>query len=304
MAVAVKNSTDQKKIILAAGLGLLAIIALWWTFFGFGGSSKPTPKPTRGAVAAASPVPARSADAQPEPDQSADSAYIRTINLGESQPAIPEPRRNIFAFYVPTPTPTPKQVVVVPTPAPPPPLLLASLSPANVYARTEDFTLQVTGDKFTPAVHIVMDGRELPTRFVSPQQLSATVPAAMIATAGARGITVKSSDGSLYSAPTPLIVAAPPVPNYSYVGLIARKTSIGDTAILMDKSNKDMLSVQRGDVLHGGFRVTSISDSEVLVVDVKLKITHPIKMSSDGGDRASFPQGRQPPRVAAEDDEP
>src|SRR5213595_1258465 len=99
MAVAVKNSTDQKKIILAAALGLLAIIALWWTFFGFGGTSKPTPKPTKAAVAAASPIPLRSTDAQPEPDQPADSTFIRTINLDESRPAIPEARRNIFAFY-------------------------------------------------------------------------------------------------------------------------------------------------------------------------------------------------------------
>jgi len=305
MAVPAKNSTDQKKIILAAGLGVLAIIALWWTFFGFGGSSKPTPKPTRGAVATASPVPPRSVDAQPESDQSVDSPWLRTINLSDSSPAIPEPKRNIFAFYVPPPPPTPApKPVPTPTPEPPPPVLLASLSPSNVYARTDDFTLQATGDKFTPAVHIYMDGRELPTRYVSPQQLSATVPAAMIATAGARGITVKSSDGKLYSNPSPLVVAAPPVPNYSYVGLLGKKRSIGDTAILMDKGTKDMLSVQRGDLVGGRYRVSSISDSEVIVIDVNLKIKHPIKMSTDSADRGSFPQGRQPPRVAAEDDEP
>ena len=40
-AVEARISTDQKKLIVAIALGLGAIIALWWTFFGFGGSSKP-----------------------------------------------------------------------------------------------------------------------------------------------------------------------------------------------------------------------------------------------------------------------
>ncbi len=85
------------------------------------------------------------------------------------------------------------------TPTPPPPLLLAAVSPSSVYAGTEDFTAEVTGDRFTPAVRITVDGGELPTRFVSPQQLSATMPAAMIANAGARQVIVRSPDGKLYS---------------------------------------------------------------------------------------------------------
>lgn len=305
MAVAAaRESSDQKKLFIAVGLGVLAIIALWWTFFGFGSSSKPKPatnNPTR-PVATASPVP-RIDDRSSQPEAPSDAAYVAVIGKTSGAIAVPEPRRNIFAFYEPPPPPPPKQVVVIPTPPPPPPLTLAAVSPANVYARTEDFTLDVTGDKFTPAVRVIVDGRELPTRFVSAQQLSATVPAAMIANPGTRTVSVKSPDGLLYSQQLGINVQAPPTPNYNYVGIIGKRRNIGDTAILQDKNNKEIVSVQRGDVVGGRFRVTSISDRELVLVDTSLKVKHSITMSMEG-ERGSFPQGRPTPRVAAEDDEP
>ena len=304
MAVAaVKDSTDQKKMIIAIALGVLAIIALWWTFFGFGSSSKPPRPVAKSSLATGSPTPVRAID-QPQPQpENVDTSFVTPINWPNAPPSVPEPRRNIFAFYEPPPPPAPKTVVTVPSPTPPPPLLLAALSPANVYARTDDFTLEVTGDKFTPAVHIIVDNRDLPTRYVSPQQLSAVVPASMIANAGQRTVSLKSSDGLLYSIQTTLNVTAPPTPNYSYVGIIGKPRHIGDTALLQDKSNKEILGVQRGDVVGGRFRVTSISDRELVLVDTNLKIKHLIAMTNEG-DKGSFPQGRPTPRVASEDDEP
>ncbi|HXD33420.1 MAG TPA: IPT/TIG domain-containing protein [Pyrinomonadaceae bacterium] len=298
-ATKAKESSDQKKIFMAIGLGLLAIIALWWTFFGFGSSSKLPAKVSKPPVTAP-PVPR--GDERPT-ETPLDSPYIAIVTTSGPGAVVPEPRRNIFAFYVPPPSPVPTQSVVIPTPPPPPPLVLAAVSPANVYARTEDFTLEVTGDKFTPAVHIIVDNRELPTRFVSAQQLSATVPAAMIANPGSRSVVVKSPDGVLYSRQDSINVQAPPTPNYGYVGVLVKSKHIGDTAILQDKSNKEILTVQRGDVVGGRFRVTSISDRELVLVDTSLKIKHSIAMSMEG-ERASFPQGRPTPRVAAEDDEP
>ncbi len=53
--------------------------------------------------------------------------------------------------------------------------------------------MEVSGDKFAAGVRIVVDGRELTTRFISPQQLSATVPASMIANPGSRSVMVKSA---------------------------------------------------------------------------------------------------------------
>ena len=39
-----------------------------------------------------------------------------------------------------------------------------------------------------------------------------------------------------------------------------------DTALVQDKNNKNILNVYRGDVLSGRFRVTSISDKELVLI--------------------------------------
>ncbi|MEP6635173.1 MAG: hypothetical protein ABJB97_00510, partial [Acidobacteriota bacterium] len=224
------------------------------------------------------------------------------IILEVGLPSVPEPKRNIFAYYVkPTPTPAPVEAPVS-TPTPPAPLLLAGMTPANVYARTDDFTLEVSGDKFTPEVRVQVDGRDLATRFISPQQLSALVPAVIIAAPGVRQVTVKSPNGVLYSNMSTLNVSAAPTPNYTYVGIIGTRRYI-DTALLQDKSNKEILNVQRGDVLGGRFRMTSISEKEVVLVDTNLKIKHTLPLVTDR-DKTSGPQTRPTPRVDSEDDEP
>lgn len=294
---------EKKKLIWAGILGLVAILFLWWTFVGFG-TSKPTPPRTevaQGGSRGASPKPG-----QEKPDQSAQLATLTTelqeISLEFSRPDVQEPKRNIFAYYEPPPVEKVVAQTPTPTPTPTPPVLLAALSPANVYARTADFTLEVSGDKFTPETHIFVDGRELPTKYRSPQQLSAVVPATIIANPGSRQISVRTSDGRLYSGQSALTVAAPPIPNYNYIGIIDTTTRVS-TALLQDKTNKEILNVQRGDVLSGRFRVTSISEKELVLMDTNLKIKHSIAMSE--GDRSpGSPLTRPTPRVDAEDDEP
>lgn len=296
-----KISNDQKKLILAIGLGIAAIVALWWTLFGFGASSRPKSNVAR--VPSASPSPDnRSQRTKTDGDADLTPDDLRPINYPGSSPVVPEARRNVFAFYVPPP-PAPSPPPPPPTPTPTPPLLLAAISPSNVFAGTADFSLDVTGDKFTPAVHVVIDGRELPTRYKSPQQLSATVSAAMIATAGQRQVIAKTSDGKLYSTSATLIVTAPPKPNYTYIGIIGKTRHIGDTALLQEKASKEILNVQRGDVLGGRFRVTSISERELVLVDTNLMIKHTLPLTNEG-EKGAFPQGRPTPRVASEDDDP
>ena len=298
---------EKKKLIWAAVLGLVAIIFLWWTFFGFGSS---TPSRTT-ARATASPTPVRSG--QPTNGQSnrqEPSADIRDLAkslepIAYQPPSYdaPEAKRNIFAYYVPpTPTPAPK-VEPSPSPTPPPPVLLASISPANAYARAPEFKLEAAGDKFTPDMRIYVDGRELPTKYISPQQLSTTVPAAFIANPGPRPVMVRTADNSLYSTVLTLGVAAAPVPNYVYVGIIGKPNYVGDVALVQDKSNKSVLNVQRGDLLSGRFRVTSISEKELVLLDATLRIQHKLAMS-EGDKSLGSPLARPTPRVDAEDDEP
>jgi hypothetical protein len=299
----VDPKSERKKMFAALALGLVALIALWYAFFG-SSSSKPAVTPGKqpsggGATLAprspsgagdgsASLVPATmKEDASPLPPS--------PIPLEDTPPpGIPEAGRNIFAYYVPPPKP-----VVTPTPAPPPsptpppPLTLSSVSPTNVFARTSDFKLDVMGDKFTPQTRIYVDGRELETRYISQQQLSATVPASVIAYEGARQIVVRTPDGTLYSNTASVNVAAPPVPNYTYVGLIGGPR-YNDTAILKDKNSKNLVNVQRGDTLGGRFRVTSISQREVVVVDTNLRVKHTLPLTTEGGNQGGNPQQRVP----------
>jgi hypothetical protein len=298
MALVQTNSpADRKKLIAAIVLGVIAVAVLSFALFGSPGS--PAPKPIAGRTGNANPQRSPSNTNIESGPLSGDPALVQPIIDHWSPPAISEPRRNIFAFYEPPPPPSPVVRVVLPSPTPTPPLLLASLSPANVYARTADFTLEISGDKFTPAVRVVIDGRELPTRFIGPQQVAATVSASLIANAGPRQVSVRTPDGHLYSNEMTLNVAAPPTPNYNYVGTIIKKHA-NDWAMLQDKNSKEIMTVQRGDVVGGRFRVTSISEREVVVTDTSLKIKHPLPFTRD----PSLGNQMRPPQRADTDEEP
>src|SRR6185503_9604477 len=56
---------------------------------------------------------------------------------------------------------------------------------------------------------------------------------------------------------------------------------VTDTALVQDKNNKNILTVYRGDILSGRFRVTSISEKELVLTDTSLKIKHTIAMSEN-----------------------
>lgn len=311
MASAEENpKSERKKMIAAVALGLVALVTLWYAFFsspskpavvaqpgatnanrttlqprstsaGANGTGSPTLRPTAADAPLTPPMPIPLADIAP--------------------PAVPEASRNIFAYYVPPPpAPRPSPQQPTPTPEPPPPLTVSSISPTNVYAGTGEFKLDVTGDKFTPQTRIYIDGRELETRYLGPQQLSATVPASVIASAGARQVVVRTPDGTLYSGPATISVAAPPPPNYTYVGLVGGP-SYNDTAILKDKTSKNLSNVQRGDMVGGRFRVTSISQREVVLIDTSLRIRHRLPLTVESG-APGGPQRTQQPPVVSDDD--
>jgi hypothetical protein len=284
-----KTPAERNKLIAAIVLGVIALISL--SYMLFGSSSSPAPKRTTAGntnnrtTTTTTQITTQTTAPIQSPRQVRDETETLTtmqpVVFNYTQPAVPEPNRNIFAFYVPPPkpqpTPTPEPV---PSPTPPPPIELASVSPPNVFARTGEFKLEVSGDKFTPASHIFIDDVEMPTRYISPQQLSANVPAQLIGNPGTRQIVVRTPDGQLYSNTVPLTVSAPPTPSFTYVGIIGSKR-YNDTAVLKDNSNKQLLNVQRGDVVGGRFRITSISEREVALVDTNLRIKHTLPFTSD-----------------------
>ena len=312
-AIDLNKPGEKKKLIWAAALGLAALIVLWYVFFGFGSSSgtrTANSNSNANARAATSPTPARSqtgaatTSTQAVSPDVADLAQFAPIKYEPISYSAPEAKRNIFAYYVPPkPSPTPVVEASPTPPPPPPPLLLASVSPSNVYARGGDFKLEVAGDKFTPATKIYFNNREVATTYIGPQQLSANVSAAMIAVPGSASVNVHTSDNKLYSNPATINIAAPPMPNFLYIGILSTKTRVDDVAMLQDKGNKSVLNVHRGDVIGGRFRVTSISDKELLLTDTSLKIKHTIAMS-EGDKNPGNPLTRPTPRVESEDDEP
>ena len=188
-----------------------------------------------------------------------------------------------------------------PTPTPPS-IVLASVSPGSVYARTGDFAMQVSGDKFTPETRVYLNGSELPTEFVNNQALRTKVPASVIASEGGRAIIVRTPDGTLFSNPLNLNVMPPPAPPLTYVGLIGRRSN--DTAVLKER-NGELRSVRRDDVVAGRFRVTNISEKRVELTDTELQIKHTLDFvdarTTPGsfGDRPSV----TPPRRTAQPDE-
>lgn len=289
------NPNEKKKMIAAAILALVAIVVLGYVFFG-GSSSKPANQST----ARTSPTPVRQTKATgPEEAPAEAESIYEPVSYNPVVAAVSDANRNIFAFYE-APSPTPKVIIPpTPTPTPTPPLVASSLSPASVFAQTPaDFNLQVNGDKFTPAVHVIMDGRDLPTRFINSQQLFATVSQSLIRNPGVRQVMVRSSDGKLYSNTIALNVNQAPQPNFTYVGIIG-KPRYNDTAVLQDKGSKDFIRVQRGDLVGGRYRVVSISEKEVMLVDSTLKIPYHLAFTADQNSNS----GLRPPTRSV-DDEP
>jgi hypothetical protein len=175
-------------------------------------------------------------------------------------------------------------------------------------ARTGDFALQLSGDKFTPETRVYVDGQELPTTFASAQQLSTTVPAALITAPGARTIVVRTPDNTLYSNQTTLNVAAPPTPQYTFIGILGG-SRYNDKAILKPQGNdpkNELITVQRGDTVGGRFKVTSISTRAVELTDAQLQIKHtlPYVEGRTTGGVPSGPSSRfsPPPKPATADD--
>lgn len=306
-----KTPKERRNIIILMVVGVLALFGLYHTFF-----ASDTPPPRNVNQNGNKPQPT------PTPPRSTSDVRQQVEELTPPQPIVYEPPtpfagaagRNIFAYYVPIVKPSPTantntSTVDIPTPTPvppPPPQILAGLSPSNVYARSQGFTLDVTGDKFTPETRVYFAGAELQTQFRSPQQLAATVPAQLVSNAGGREIKVQTPDGVLFSNTMTFNVAQPPTPQFTFVGINAsRKRPEKDIATLRNSSN-ELINVQRGDIVGGRFRVTNISERSIDFVDTQLNITHSLPFldskSADGRSPSQQNPSRPVPPQSSDED--
>jgi hypothetical protein len=297
-----KTPSERNKMIAAIALPLLALI---FVVRMLSGPSGPKPTNTNTSRVRATNSQRSQPNAPISPDSQVDLGMPTPIDYQPVAYGGADAGRNIFAFYVKPPPPVATMAETpLPTPTPPPPLLLASLAPQSVFARTAAFTLQVSGDKFGPAARIYVDGQELPTQYRSMQQLTASVPASLIASPGQHTVVVRTPDGTLYSNDSQLNVMQPPAPTYTYVGFLKRPRI--NTAVIRDQKG-ELYSVRDGDLIEGRFRVLEISERSVEVVDKDLNIKHTMPFVSGSGVTVGRAPGSiQPPPPPSEDgdDEP
>ena len=281
-----KSPAEKNKIIAAIVLGVMAVSALTYTFGGsfIGGSRKVNVTVSASPTPTGSPRPNSSIVAALPNDAELILEYTTTpVLYNPGSFYAPDAGRNIFAFYEPPPptpyvppTPTPpKPEVFVPQPTPiPPPLLVGFVTPQSVYAGSKSFRMEVNGDKFTPDSLIYLNDTQLPTTFVSPQQLVAEVPSNLISGAGSMFVIVRTPDGGLYSNQVSLNVQAPPVPQFQYIGMIARQRFNNDTAYFQEQGKPLPMGARLNDVIGGRFRLISISAKETIFEDVNLAFKH------------------------------
>lgn len=300
-----KTPTERNKIIAAIVLGVLSLFALYLAFWP---SSKKT---TVTATTSPTPKPSASPGGNKQdfdlPSIAAQDLEYGTlmINYNGGTPSAPDPGRNIFAFYEPppptpySPTPVPYIAPSTPVPQPTPNLIVTFVNPQGVYAGTRGFRMEVSGDKFTPDVRIYYQGSEMPTTFISAQQLATNIEANFIAQSGGRIIEVRTPDGKLWSNQFSFNVQEPPRPQFQYVGMIARKRGNNDTAYFRE-TGKPEFGHRLNDVVGGRFRLVSISAGEVVFEDTSLGFRHrlplfrgtvPGSSGSPAGGRTGFPSG-------------
>jgi len=291
-----KSPTERNKIIAASLLGLMALVSL---FLAFGGNFFGGKKATVTVSVSPSPSPNANAKVNSEnltpitvPD---DAAILRDFT---TTPIIYDVRsfyaqdagRNIFAFYEPppptpySPTPyfaTPEKTPVPPTPTPTPPIMITFYNPQSVYAGSKTFRLQLNGEGFTSDSQILFNGSQMPTVFVSANQIYADVPANLILGEGPRQISVATPDGKKYSNQVLLNVQAPPRPQFQYYGIVARKRNNNDTAYIKEQGKQDVTSKRLNDVIENRFRLISIAKQELIVEDTSLGFRHKVPLVTD-----------------------
>lgn len=282
-----KTPIERNKTIAAIVLGFLAIVAIGYNLL----PAAPRKSKVSNANSNARVVTTNSGANSNLSEQQQLPTVDQTLNepYADLEPIPEDPfppifggatSRNIFAIYVPPviiPSPPLPSPIPAPSAVPTPPILVqfVSSNPNQVYAGQNNFTLDVSGDKFTPDAKVLFNGQELSTQFGGAQRLTAQVPAALITTEGQKQIIVRTSDGSKISNPMIFNVQTPPVPNYNFVGLVARKRYNNDTALLQERQSKEYKNVRLGEAV-GRFKVVSISSKEVVMQDTALSFRHNI----------------------------
>ena len=121
----------------------------------------------------------------------------------------------------------------------------------------------------------------------------------MIAGAGSASIKVQTPDGSKYSLQTNIVVQPPPTPNFTYIGMIARKRYNNDTAYFQEQGKQMPTAARLNDVVAGRFRLVNIDAERAVLEDVNLGFRHEVKLDRTVQASSSAPVGRPGQRFPA-----
>jgi len=161
----------------------------------------------------------------------------------------------------------------------------ASISPSAKAAGDAGFILTVDGTNFVNTSVVRLDGADRATTYVSSTQLTATIPASDLATAGSRSITVfnQTQGGGTSNAQTLAVGMATPTITWENPADIVYGTTLGDTQLRATASVPGtfvytpgagaVLPAGNGQTLHVDFTPTDTANYTTASKDAVIKVT-------------------------------
>jgi hypothetical protein len=183
----------------------------------------------------------------------------------------------------------------------PPPPTIASLSPSSATAGGAAFTLTISGTNFVSGAKAAWGTTALTTTFVSARQLTAAVPASLIATAGTASVTVATPGGT--SAGSTFTINPPPPPTIA--SLSPSSVTAGGAAFTLTVSGTNFVSGATVN-WNGSALSTSYGSATQLTASVPASLiatvgTASVTATTTGGTSAgaTFTINRPPPTITS-----
>jgi trimeric autotransporter adhesin len=110
---------------------------------------------------------------------------------------------------------------------------ISSITPSTIAAGSAAFTLTVNGTNFISGTQILWDGAAQPTTVVSSTQLTAQIPAALVASAGVVTIRVMKPDTTTSSTTTLMITGSGGTSSFSLTSLNPYTVAMGSASFTL-----------------------------------------------------------------------
>ncbi|MBK7992922.1 MAG: hypothetical protein IPK14_05740 [Blastocatellia bacterium] len=199
--------------------------------------------------------------------------------------------RNLFDYPPPPPPP--------PIPPPPPPtIVLNSVSPTSVYAKTKPFEVVVRGSNFSLNMRLYLNGNPnfAQTILVSDSEIKALVPANYFDRAGRLRFELKvpGQEVSFFSKPLEISVLEPEDPNRLFKIIGHFTDPKGNPATVLaenggNPNNPKTTIAKVDDTIFNKWKVISINKGTMELEDVKqaLGVRWPVKMKEESASGVS-----------------